>query len=402
MFATCLRRLRNRYETGRCSDRSVKTVADVRPLLGFTVAVTADRRSAEQIELFTRRGARVLHGPTMATQYLDDEVALRRATDEVLAQPPDVVIATTGIGLRAWFEAAQAWGMADSLLGVLRSARLVARGVKAAAVARQWGLEVALQPESERLVDAVALLLVDGVAGLRIVVQEHGAPTEGAAADLRAAGAEVVPVPVYRWRLPDDPAPALRLVDAVLAGEVDAVTFTSAPAVTNLFTLADLHDRGDRLRTAFNTRGVIAGCVGSVCADAALDEGVRDPVFPDVGRLGLLVRAVADELVNRRIELVLGEHSLVLQGTIVVLDGVGVELAGRESALLAVLAERPGAVVGKTTLAQRLWGPGQDPHAVEVAVNRLRSRLGPVGSHLITVRGRGYRLAAQLADVTRP
>ncbi len=368
------------------------TTIDVRPLHGFTVAVTADRRSAEQIELFARRGARVLHGPTMATQYLDDEAALRRATEDVLAAPPDVVIATTGIGLRAWFEAAQAWGMGDPLLDVLRSARLVARGVKAAATARQWGLEVALQPKSERLDDAVALLLAEGVAGQRVIVQEHGTPTEALAQELRSAGATVLPVPVYRWRLPDDPAPALRLVDAVVAGDVDAVTFTSAPAVSNLFTLADLHDSGDRLRAAFNAGGVVAGCVGSVCASAALDEGVLTPVFPDAGRLGLLIRIVADELAGRRIELGLGGHTMVLQGTIAVIDGAPVELASREAALLAVLAERPGAVVSKATLAHRLWGPDQDHHAVEVAVNRLRARLGGAGHHLVTVRGRGYRL----------
>jgi uroporphyrinogen-III synthase len=376
---------------------SVTTTLDVRPLHGFTVAVTADRRSSEQIELFARRGARVLHGPTMATQYLDDEAALRRATDEVLARPPDVVIATTGIGLRAWFEAAQAWGLADPLLAGLRSARLVARGVKAAATARQWGLEVALQPTSERLDDAVALLLAEGVEGQRVVVQEHGAPTASAGDQLRAAGAEVVPVPVYRWRLPDDPAPALRLVDAVVAGEVDAVTFTSAPAVTNLFTLADLQDGGAKLRAAFNSGRVVAGCVGSVCAGAALDEGVEAPLFPDVGRLGLLVRIVSDELAGRRVVLGLGGHTVVLQGTIAVVDQTPIELAGREAALLSALAERPGAVVGKDTLAHRLWGPGRDPHAVEVAVNRLRARLGPAGHHLLTVRGRGYRLDATAA-----
>jgi len=380
----------------------VTTTLDVRPLHGFTVAVTADRRSAEQIELFARRGARVLHGPTMATQYLDDEASLRRSTEEVLAWPPQAVIATTGIGLRAWFEAAQAWGMADPLLDVLRSARLVARGVKAAATARQWGLEVALQPESERLDDAVALLLADGISGQRVVVQEHGAPTEAAAAELRAAGAEVVPVPVYRWRLPDDPAPALRLVDAVVAGHVDAVTFTSAPAVTNLFTLADLHERGDKLRAAFNGGGVVAGCVGVVCAGAALDEGVVAPLYPDVGRLGLLVRIVADQLATRRIELELNGHTMALQGTIAIVDGAAIELATREAALLSVLAERPGAVVSKATLAHRVWGPGQDTHAVEVAVNRLRARLGSPGRHLVTVRGRGYRLDAPSAEPAPP
>lgn len=373
---------------------TMTTTLDLCPLQGFTVAVTADRRSAEQMELFTRRGARAVHAPTMATQYLDDETALRQATEEVVRRSPDIVIATTGIGLRAWFEAAQAWGLVEPLLDSLRSARLVARGAKAAGTARQWGLEVALQPPSERLDDAVALLLAEGVKGQRVVVQEHGQPTGSAATDLKAAGAEVVPVPVYRWRLPDDPGPAMRLVDSVVAGDIDAVTFTSAPAVSNLFTLADLHDQGAALRAAFNSGRVVAGCVGSVCAGAASDEGLSAPLFPDKGRLGLLVRLVSDELVSRRVELDLGGHTMVLQGTVAVIDGSPVELPPREAAVLAALADRPGAVVGKDTLATRLWGVGSDPHAVEGAVNRLRARLGPVGGRLVTVRGRGYRLDA--------
>ena len=225
-----------------------------------------------------------------------------------------------------------------------------------------------------------------------MVVQEHGQPTGEAAVDLKLAGAEVVPVPVYRWRLPDDPSAALRLVDATLAGEVDAVTFTSAPAVTNLFTLADLNDNGPALRAAFNRGGVVAGCVGSVCAGAASDEGVEAPLFPSLGRLGLLVRVVSEALASRCVELHVGGHEVVLKSTLAVINGEAVELPPREAAVLGALAERPGVVVGKSTLANRLWGPGSDPHAVEGAVNRLRGRLGPVGAHLVTVRGRGYRL----------
>jgi uroporphyrinogen-III synthase len=37
------------------------------PLTGFTVGVTADRRWNEQAALFERRGATVLHGPTIRT-----------------------------------------------------------------------------------------------------------------------------------------------------------------------------------------------------------------------------------------------------------------------------------------------------------------------------------------------
>ena len=40
---------------------------------------------------------------------------------------------TTGIGIRAWIEAAQSWGLDHALLDALSGARVVARGPKAAA-----------------------------------------------------------------------------------------------------------------------------------------------------------------------------------------------------------------------------------------------------------------------------
>jgi len=50
--------------------------------------------------------------------------------------------------------------------------------------------------------------------GKRIVVQEHGEPSPELYAALRDRGAEVMPVRVYRWELPEDTAPlknAIRL-----------------------------------------------------------------------------------------------------------------------------------------------------------------------------------------------
>ena len=38
-------------------------------------------------------------------------------------------------------------------------------------------------------------------------------------------------MPVYRWQWPEDRDPALRLIQGVVEGRVDAVTFTSTPAI---------------------------------------------------------------------------------------------------------------------------------------------------------------------------
>ncbi len=362
------------------------------PLEGFVVGITADRRWEEQAELLRRRGATVVHGPSMDTLYLADDDDLRRATAAVVDCPPDVVVATTGIGVRAWLETAEAWGMGSGLMAALGQSRIFARGPKAAGVVLAAGLPVWAQSETEQMDDVLAKLLAEGVGGRRIALQEYGMENPGFIAALEAAGASVVRVPVYRWRYPADTRPARSMVDAALNGRVDAITFTSAPAVRNLFEIAAEQQAADDLRRAFNN-GLTAACVGPVCAQAAKDLGVDAPVEPKVGRLGLLVRALSDELVTRRRTFVVDGRELVVQGSSVYADGTPSSLSGRERAVFEILAARPGVVVDRATLLERIWGSADvDAHLLEVVVGRLRRRLGACGSIIEVTRSRGYRL----------
>ncbi len=364
----------------------------LRPLDGFVVGITADRRWQEQAELLERRGASILHGPTMTTMYLASDDDLRRATQAVIDEPPHYVVATTGIGMRAWLETAAAWGLGDRLLDALGQARIVARGPKAAATVQGAGLEVWERSATEQMEALVALLLTQPLEGRRVVVQEYGMPNPEPVSALREAGATVVEVPVYRWRLPDDTAPVLRLVEAACEGRLDAITFTSAPAVHNLFAIAGQHGMADRLRQACND-WVVAACVGPVCAEGAVQEGIAAPLAPSVGRLGLLVRALSDRFEAERREFRLGACEVVLQGAVMEVDGVRADLTPKERALFEVLFEAGGAVVPRATLLERLWGSAEaDAHVLEVTVGRLRRRLGICGRALRAVPGRGYRL----------
>ncbi|MGH9179060.1 MAG: uroporphyrinogen-III synthase [Acidimicrobiales bacterium] len=367
-------------------------MAGLRPLEGYTVGITADRRWEDQAELLRRRGARVVHGPSMATQYLASDEALRRATESVAAAPPHYLVATTGIGMRAWLETAQSWGMGEALLDALAGARIITRGPKSTAAVQAAGLAVWENSPNERLDRLLPVLLAEPLLGRRVAVQEAGAEAADITMALEKAGCDVVPVPVYRWRLPDDPAPALRLVDAACDRRLDAITFTSAPAVQNLFHIAAEHGRHADLRTAFNT-SVLATCVGGVCADAARDEGVVDPVEPAVGRLGLMIRALSERLEDRRRRVVLGGVDVVLQGFAVDLGDRVVELPPLEQAVFGMLCERPGVVVSRPSLLQKVWGSaGADPHLLEATITRLRRRLGPCGAAVRPIPGRGYRL----------
>ncbi len=360
------------------------------PLAGYTVAVTAARRKEELGALLDRRGARVVYAPAIRIVPLADDAELVAATREVLAQPIDLVVATTGVGFRGWLEAADAWDL--PLVEHLRSARVLARGPKARGAIRGGGLVDAWSPESESSAEVLSHLLsgAEGpLDGRRIAVQLHGDPLPDLVAGLRDAGADVLTVPVYRWVLPEDVVPVRRLVGTIAAGGVDAVTFTSAPAAASLLTVAEELGLREDVVTALNGR-ILAVAVGPVTA-GPLDAAGIPSRQPERARLGALAREVVARLPERDPVLTIGQHMLQVRGYAAVVDGRVVELAPGPMAVLRELARRPGHVVPRSDLIASLPGGG-DGHAVEMAVTRLRAALGaPV---VETVVKRGYRLRA--------
>jgi uroporphyrinogen-III synthase len=367
------------------------TGADVPPLAGFTVAVTAARRREELGNLLERRGARVITAPAIRIVPLADDTELLRATRACLAAPLDAVVATTGIGFRGWLEAADGWGLGEQLVSHLAGARLLARGPKARGAIRAAGLVDAWSPPSESSSEVLDHLLSQDLAGRRIAVQLHGEPLPDFVDTLRAADADVVEVPVYRWAPPADPAPLRRLVDLAADRQVDAVTFTSAPAVASLLHAARAKRRDQDLLRAFRT-DVLPACVGPVTAAQLERAGVRT-VQPDRGRLGSLVRAVVEALPARTRVLPVGGHRLEVRGHAVLLDGELRPVPPVPMAVLRALGREPGRVLSRADLLAALpGGEAADEHAVEMAVTRLRGSLGE--PRLIqTVVKRGYRLA---------
>ena len=74
-------------------------------MAGCVVLVTADRRSGELASALTRRGATVRHAPALSIVPHEHDDELLAHTRELLAEPPDIVVITTGIGFRGWVEA---------------------------------------------------------------------------------------------------------------------------------------------------------------------------------------------------------------------------------------------------------------------------------------------------------
>ncbi|MET7701154.1 uroporphyrinogen-III synthase [Streptomyces sp. NPDC005485] len=381
------------------SDRTPDTAASDRgpdpgpahgPLAGFTIGVTAARRADELGALLQRRGASVLHAPALRIVPLADDSELLAATKEVIDQAPDVVVATTAIGFRGWVEAADGWGLGESLLARMRGVELLARGPKVKGAIRAAGLTEEWSPSSESMAEVLDRLLEEGVEGRRIAVQLHGEPLPGFVESLRVAGAEVVGVPVYRWLPPEDLGPVDRLLEAAVTRGVDALTFTSAPAAASLLSRAE--DRGllPELLAALR-HDVLPACVGPVTALPLQAHGV-DTVSPDRFRLGPLVQLLCQELPGRARTLPIAGHRVEIRGHAVLVDGALRPVPPAGMSLLRALARQPGWVVARAELLRALPGAGRDEHAVETAMARLRTALG-APKLIQTVVKRGYRLA---------
>ncbi|MCM2413808.1 uroporphyrinogen-III synthase [Streptomyces sp. RKAG290] len=365
------------------------------PLAGFTVGVTAARRADELGTLLRRRGAAVVHAPALRIVPLADDSELLAATKELIDSVPDVVLATTAIGFRGWIEAADGWGIGDQLLDRLRGVELLARGPKVKGAVRAAGLTEAWSPASESMAEVLERLLEEGVEGRRIALQLHGEPLPGFVESLRAAGAEVIGVPVYRWMPPEDIAPLDRLLDLTVARGLDALTFTSAPAAASLLGRADERGLLPELLNALQG-DVVSACVGPVTALPLQARGI-DTVQPERFRLGPLVQLLCRELPSGARTLPIAGHRVEIRGHAVLVDEELRPVPPAGMALLHTLARRPGWVVARADLLRALPGSGTDEHAVETAMARLRTALG-VPRLIQTVVKRGYRLALDPAS----
>lgn len=370
------------------------------PLAGFTVGVTAARRAEELITLLERRGAKVVHAPAIRIVPLADDVDLQTVTTALIEQPPDVVVVTTGIGFRGWVEAAHGWDLAEGLIGALESTSILARGPKARGAVRQAGLCEQWSPESESSVEVLSRLLEEGVDGRRIAVQLHGAGTEWEAdidicEALLGAGAQVIRIPVYRWELPADLRRMDQIIGSIVNGELDAVAFTSAPAAASLLDRAKALGLLEGLLSAMQSV-VKAMCVGPVTAAPLSRLGVPTS-HPHRYRLGALARLITDELPAGTTQFHAGGHRLGIRAGSVEVDGTVKSIPPAGMALLRCLLVQPGRVVTREELLAVLPGGGEDTHAVETAMARLRAALDAPGA-IQTVVKRGYRLAVDTEE----
>lgn len=188
------------------------------------------------------------------------------------------------------------------------------------------------------------------------------------------------------WKAMERPQPALVLLDIMLPEEdgLSILQKLRASAATKRLPVIML--------TAKNTE--YDRVVG-------LDSGADDFISKPFGMMELVARVRA---VLRRTEQKqetedyrVGDLFVSPQRHVVRVAGEEVALTNKEFELLCLLLEHQGIAMTRDAIMDGVWGQefSRENRTLDVHVRTLRTKLGPAGHYIETVRGVGYKIGGQ-------
>jgi uroporphyrinogen-III synthase len=246
--------------------------------------------------LLQRCGAQGTVAPSMREVPLEQNQPAFEFTERLLSGEIDVLVFLTGVGARALLDVAGSRFDRAEVLAAMERCTVVVRGPKPVAVLREWGTRIDHRaPEPNTWRELVGLLDAEAVPlrGRTVAVQEYGRPNPELYAALADRGAVVLPVPVYRWALPDDTGPLEQAVRRTLGGEFDVLMFTSAHQIDHVLeTARRLNVEREWLQAA--NRCVIAS-IGPTCSEALRDIGLPADLEPSHPKMGHLVKEACEQ-----------------------------------------------------------------------------------------------------------
>ena len=261
---------------------------------GLRIAAFESRMAEEMTRLIRRHGGDPYVVPALREIPLQDNHPIFTFASRLLGGQLDMVIFLTGVGVRYLMEVVQTRHNAEVIKRALAGIPLVARGPKPIAALKELGLTAAVSvPEPNTWRDLLHELdKIRTLQGLRIAVQEYGASNKDLLSGLRERGADVMKVPVYRWGLPEDPAPLRALLEKICQGHIDALLITNAAQVENVMTLLDQGGLTEAFRRAL--KRMIVGSIGPTASERLHHHDLPVDMEPSHPKMGRLVKEVSE------------------------------------------------------------------------------------------------------------
>jgi uroporphyrinogen III methyltransferase / synthase len=258
------------------------SVAKLRPLEGRTIVVTRAAAQAQRfVSLLHAAGARVLETPTISIEPPTSWGPLDAALDAAGSFTWLVFTSVNGVAMvdRRLTGRRLTWAC-------FAQARLAAIGPATAEALAEHGLRVEVVPQEYRAEGLVEQLRPLLAVSDRILLPRAAQTRDLLVRQLTQLGAVVTEVPAYTTKRVGANGTALR--NALAAGSVDAVTFTSSSTARNFAEMFTEEERQAWLAA------VTVASIGPITAATAAEYGLLTRVMPSEYTIPALARAIED------------------------------------------------------------------------------------------------------------
>src|SRR5215472_5495314 len=263
---------------------------------GLRVLSLESRRAVETSRLIRTYGGEPLIAPAMREIALDSNQPVIDFAETLLRGAFDLVIFTTGVGVKALVKTVSEHMDREAFLNALRSVKIAARGPKSSSALRELGIPISVvapDPFTWRsLMASLEAKYGQSLSGMNIAIQEYGTSNPELLTALAERTISITRLPVYQWALPEDIQPLREAVIALAHGHVDIVIFMNAAQVAHLFLMADRMGYSDALHEGF--RSTVIGSIGPSTTEGLNAYGIAPDYEPTQSKMGFLIKELAE------------------------------------------------------------------------------------------------------------
>ena len=263
---------------------------------GLRVLSLESRRANEAATLIRTYGGEALTAPAMREIELDSNRPVLEFAEALTAGAFDLVVFTTGTGVRSLVKIVSEHMNLSEFLDALRAVKIAARGPKSSSALRELNVPidvVAPEPFTWRaLLASMEEKFGSSLHGMNVAVQEYGTSNPELLTALAEKSISITRLPVYQWALPEDLQPLREAVIALAHGHVDAVLFMNAGQVAHLFLMAERMGYTEALHEGF--RSTVIGSIGPSTTECLANYNVVRDYEPSQSRMGFLIKELAE------------------------------------------------------------------------------------------------------------
>jgi uroporphyrinogen-III synthase len=282
-------------------------------LSGITVAITSSRRASELASLVRKFGGVPYIAPTIGIRSNNNTLSSEctKFIEIIESEKMHFFVFMTGVGVFNLFQCVLKSNRLDNVIEKLHDTIIIARSNKPALELRKFGIPTKFVPKMNTIGGIIDLISKFDVKDKNVGILWHGDYADAFKKRLESLGSKVFEFSLYSYstNLEQKNASMLKemgydyvaptdekikgLIDDIVAGNIDTITFTSPPAVKEFFEFASRNNKIDLLIDKLN-HNVLVVSVGPSTSAMIEKFRIKVDLVPHAYRMGTMVKELAD------------------------------------------------------------------------------------------------------------